>query len=55
MLKYIKQLLTSVFKKSYGSELEQYIIARNPTHPGDVERLTLEYNSKTNRQHIYHI
>jgi len=55
MLSYIKQLLSSVFKKSYGSELEEYIVARNPTHTGDVERLTLEYNSKINKQHIYHI
>jgi hypothetical protein len=54
MIKYIKQLLTSVFKKSYGSDLEEYIIARNPSHPGDVERLTLEYNSKMNK-HIYYI
>jgi hypothetical protein len=54
MIEYIKQLLSSVFKKSYGSELEEYIIARNPTHPGDVERLTLEYNSKMNK-HIYYI
>jgi hypothetical protein len=54
MLTRIKQLLSSVFKKSYGSELEEYIIARNPTNTGDVERLTLEYNSKMNK-HIYYI
>jgi hypothetical protein len=49
----IKQLITLVFKKSYGSELEQYIISRNPTNPGDVERLTLEYNSKINKNIPY--
>jgi len=54
MLKYIKQLLSAVFKKSYGSDLEEYIVARNPTNTGDVERLTLEYNSKMNK-HIYYI
>ena len=54
MLNYIKQLFSSVFKKSYGSELEEYIVARNPTNTGDVERLTLEYNSKMNKQ-IYYI
>lgn len=54
MFNYITQLLSSVFKKSYGSELEEYIIARNPTNTGDVERLTLEYNSKMSK-HIYYI
>jgi hypothetical protein len=54
MLNYIKQLLSLVFKKSYGSDLEEYIISRNPTNTGDVERLTLEYNSKMNK-HIYYI
>jgi len=54
MLTYIKQLLSTVFKKSYGSDLEEYIVARNPTNTGDVERLTLEYNSKMNKQ-IYYI
>ena len=54
MLNYIKQLLSLVFKNRYGSDLEEYIISRNPTNTGDVERLTLEYNSKMNK-HIYYI
>ena len=31
---------------SYGTELEKYIVSKNPQHTGDVDRLALEYNRK---------
>lgn len=34
---------------TYGSNLEQYIVGNNPQNPGDVERLTVEYNTKASR------
>lgn len=30
--------------ETYGSDLEKYIVSKNPQHAGDVERLTTEYN-----------
>lgn len=37
---------------SYGRELESYIISRNPQGPGDVERLTVEYQREQDRKYI---
>lgn len=34
---------------TYGSELEQYINSHNPCDPSDVERLTKEYDQKSQR------
>lgn len=34
---------------TYGSSLEQYIADNNPQHSGDVERLTVEYNTKVSK------
>jgi hypothetical protein len=31
---------------TYGSQLEQYIVGRNPQDVGDVERLTYEFHRK---------
>ena len=47
-------LLQTVFRKifflrSYGSELENYIISRHPQNAGDVERLEKEYVEKLMR------
>lgn len=28
---------------TYGEHLEKYILTRNPQHPADIERLTLEW------------
>jgi hypothetical protein len=53
MFKKIKTLIENYFKRSYGSELEQYIISRGPKNAGDVERMTLEYNARTNKQIPY--
>jgi hypothetical protein len=33
----------------YCSELEKYIVAGDPKFPADVERLTVEYSQKQNR------
>ena len=39
--------LVSLFNPStYGSDLEQYIISRNPQNVYDVEKYTLEYEQK---------
>lgn len=38
------------FTDSYGSQLEKYIISKNPKDAGDVERYTLEFNAKQSRQ-----
>ena len=32
--------------ETYGSDLERYIVNRNPQNAGDVERLTFEFNQK---------
>ena len=31
---------------SYGTELEKYIVGRNPQDTGDIERLTYEFHRK---------
>ena len=31
---------------TYGTELEKYIVGRNPKDAGDVERLTYEFHRK---------
>ena len=38
--------LFSEKQTTYGSDLEQYIISRNPCDIADVERLTSEYDRK---------
>ena len=38
---------------SYGSNLEDYIIANHPQHSGDVERLTVEFNLKQNKKQFH--
>jgi hypothetical protein len=49
--------LVNFFKKlfgsnSYGSSLEKYIIARNPQHAGDIDRLTLDYHHQISNHRI---
>jgi hypothetical protein len=39
-------------KSTYGSELEQYINSRNPCDPADVERLTKEYDQKSQKNFL---
>ena len=38
--------------ETYGSDLERYIVNRNPQNAGDVERLTFEYNQKTSDERL---
>ena len=38
------------FTESYGSQLEKYIISRNPKDGCDVERYTLDYNERQSKQ-----
>lgn len=47
------KIIEKIFSKSYGSELEQYIISRDPKNTGDVERYTIEYNSKVSKSVPY--
>lgn len=37
------------YQRNYGSDLEQYIISHNPSCPADVDRLTLDYNTKVTK------
>lgn len=39
-------------KSNYGSELENYINSRNPCDPADVERLTKEYDQKSQKNFL---
>jgi hypothetical protein len=36
----------------YGSDLEKYILSKNPQNSGDVERLTFEYNQRLTNERI---
>jgi len=37
-------VLRSLFTEhTYGSSLERYIVSRNPQHPADIERYTIEF------------
>lgn len=38
--------------ETYGSDLERYIVNRNPQNAGDVERLTFEFNQKLSEERI---
>jgi hypothetical protein len=45
MVSSVLEVIRNLFKnKTYGSELEQYIVSRYPQNSGDVERYTLEYH-----------
>ena len=55
MLEHFSEVLTSFIKKleyNYGSNLEQYIMDRNPQNSADVERLTVEFNNKQARGYL---
>lgn len=38
--------------ESYGSQLERYIVSHNPKDAADVERLTLEFQEKQNKNFL---
>ena len=42
MFDWIKKL----FQSDLGHRLEQYIVARKPQHPGDVDRMTQDFYRK---------
>jgi hypothetical protein len=42
----LKALLSWFQIRSYGRELEEYIVAKNPKDLCDIERLSREYNWK---------
>lgn len=39
-------------KNTYGTDLEQYIISRNPLDSGDIDRLTREYERKHKESYL---
>jgi hypothetical protein len=45
--------MVGMFRETtYGRELENYIVSRNPQGPGDVERLTIQFQRDKERQII---
>lgn len=44
--------LISETHSTYGSDLEQYIISRNPCDIADVERLTAEYDRRQKETYL---
>lgn len=45
----ILPLLGIFAQDTYGRSLEQYITNRNPQSPGDIERLTIEFQRQQER------
>jgi len=51
---WVRSLVSDLFSNQYGSELEKYIINKNPKTLADVERYALEYNRKLVNQALEH-
>lgn len=49
---YLCYLFGSTFSTTYGSELERYIVTRNPTDAGDVERLVREFDKNLSKRFL---
>lgn len=50
------ELITNFFKQisgDYGNDLESFITSRDPKNEGDVERLTIEYNTRMMQNRYY--
>lgn len=45
-------LFAMASEKTYGSDLEEYIVSKNPQDIADVERLASEYDRKTKRVYL---
>jgi len=45
-------LLGLLSEQSYGSQLEQYINSRNPKDVGDVERMTNDFERRTQQRYL---
>jgi hypothetical protein len=48
----LNKALDSLFGDSHGSEVEQYIISKNPKNAGDVEYWLQQYTYSTNRNKL---
>lgn len=48
----LNKALDSLFSDSYGSEVEQYIISKNPKNASDVEYWLQQYTYSTNRNKL---
>ena len=47
LAEYFQKMFQSFEKpQTYGSALEEYIVRNNPKDPGDVDRLTRQYDLK---------
>ena len=44
--------LATESQSTYGSELEQYIVSKNPQDTADIERLTKEYDLSTTKRYL---
>jgi len=50
---WVKSLAESFEKPTtYGSELETYIVSRNPQDAGDVDRLSREFDIRTSNRSL---
>ena len=45
-------LLGLLSNQSYGSQLEQYINSKNPKDIGDIDRLTNEFERKSQQRYL---
>lgn len=48
----LNKALDSLFGDNHGSEVEQYIISKNPKNAGDVEYWLQQYTYSTNRNKL---
>lgn len=45
-------LLGLLAHDTYGRSLEHYILSRNPQHPGDIDRLTIQFQREQERKFL---
>jgi hypothetical protein len=48
----LNKAFNSLFGDNHGSEVEQYIISKNPKNAGDVEYWLQQYTYSTNRNKL---
>ncbi len=49
---WMRSLVSDMFTSRYGSNLEKYIVSKNPKTLADVEQYTLEYERKLRNEHF---
>lgn len=49
---FVLPLMGVIAQDTYGRSLENYITSRNPQHPGDIERLTIQYQREQERSFL---